>query len=396
LIAIDNTADAELVALARSGDKSAFGQLIERYQQMVKRIALGMIANEDIARELAQEAILQAYLSLDHLRDNTRFKSWLYGITLNICKSYIREQKIDPYSLEALMGGMRCDLIDLSTCSINRHSTVTLDPEEVAEQRELHRLVLNAVQTLSPKERAATLLFYYEQLSLQEIAAILEISVVAVKGRLHRARKQLREQLSAVYADLRDVQYAASSEQRRKTMIKVNIVDVINLIGQQGQSRCTVVLLDEPGRRAVPIWIGQSEGVTISMILHKNPMPRPMTINFTASILAATGSALEEVRIETLKDDVFYAVAKIRSGNTTQELDARPSDALALALLMDSPVYIAEEVLEKCGIALPEGKTLHRLEALDELSSQAGEASTEEERERLYRGALRMLMVDAS
>jgi len=100
------------------------------------------------------------------------------------------------------------------------------------------------------------------------------------------------------------------------------------------------------------------------------------------------------VRIETLKEDVFYAVAKIRSGNTTQELDARPSDALALALLMDSPVYIAEEVLEKCGIALPEGKTLHRLEALDELSSQGGEASTEEERERLYRGALRMLMVD--
>jgi len=388
-------ADAELVALARSGDKSAFGQLIERYQQMVKRIALGMIANEDIARELAQEAILQAYLSLDHLRDNTRFKSWLYGITLNICKSYIREQKTDPYSLEALMGGMRCDVIDLSTCSINRHSTVTLDPQEAAEQRELHHLVLNAVQTLSPKERAATLLFYYEQLSLQEIAAILEISVVAVKGRLHRARKQLRGQLSAVYADLRDVQHAASSEQRRKTMIKVNIVDVINLIGQQGQSRCTVVLLDEPGRRAVPIWIGQSEGVTISMILHKNPMPRPMTINFTASILAATGSALEEVRIETLKDDVFYAVAKIRSGNTTQELDARPSDALALALLMDSPVYIAEEVLEKCGIALPEGKTLHRLEALDELPTQAGEASTEEERERLHRGALRMLMVDA-
>jgi RNA polymerase sigma factor (sigma-70 family) len=379
-------ADAELVALARSGDKSAFGQLIERYQQMVKRIALGMIANEDIARELAQEAILQAYLSLDHLRDNTRFKSWLYGITLNICKSYIREQKTDPYSLEALMGGMRCDVINLSLAA--------LDPEEAAEERELHRLVLNAVQTLSPKERAATLLFYYEQLTLQEIAAILEVSVVAVKGRLHRARKQLREQLSAVYADLRDVQYATSSEQRRKTMIKVNIVDVINLIGQQGQSRCTVVLLDEPGRRAVPIWIGQSEGVTISMILHKNPMPRPMTINFTASILAATGSALEEVRIETLKEDVFYAVAKIRSGNTTQELDARPSDALALALLMDSPVYIAEEVLEKCGIALPEGKTLHRLEALDELSSQGGEASTEEERERLYRGALRMLMVD--
>src|SRR5437870_4092084 len=139
-------ADAELVALARSGDKSAFGQLIERYQQMVKRIALRMIADEDIARELAQEAILQAYLSLDHLRDDTRFKSWLYGITLNVCKSYIREQKTDPYSLEALMGGIGCDVINLSLAA--------LDPQEAAEQRELHRLVLNAVQTLSPKDRS--------------------------------------------------------------------------------------------------------------------------------------------------------------------------------------------------------------------------------------------------
>jgi len=387
LIAIDNMADAELVALARSGDKSAFGQLIERYQQMVKRIALGMIANEDIARELAQEAILQAYLSLDHLRDDTRFKSWLYGITLNVCKSYIREQKINPLSLEAIMGGMRCD--------ISFFLEATADPQVVAEERELHRLVLAAVQSLSPKERVTTLLFYYEQFSLQEIAAILGISVVAVKGRLHKARKQLREQLASVYSAKAEGKQTTPLKRRRKTMVKTTVVDVVNLIGRQGQSRCVVVLFDEAGRRALPIWIGQSEGVTISMILHKNPMPRPMTINFTASILAATGSALEEVRIETLKEDVFYAVAKIRSGNTTQELDARPSDALALALLMDSPVYVAEEVLEKCGIALPEGKTLHRLEALDELSTQLGEASTEEERERLHRGALRMLMVDA-
>jgi len=69
-----NKADSELVALALAGDKDAFGQLIERYQHMVRRIALGMVAQEEIARELAQEALLQAYLSLDHLRDISRFK----------------------------------------------------------------------------------------------------------------------------------------------------------------------------------------------------------------------------------------------------------------------------------------------------------------------------------
>ena len=94
-----NNTDTELVALARTGDKDAFGQLIERHQQMVRRIALGLVADEEIARELAQEAILQAYLSLDHLRDNTRFKSWLYSIALNVCRGYIRDQKTNPFSL---------------------------------------------------------------------------------------------------------------------------------------------------------------------------------------------------------------------------------------------------------------------------------------------------------
>ena len=76
---MDQIADAELVAQALGGNKEAFGQLVERHQQMVERIAKKMVTDEWIAHELAQEAILQAYLSLNHLRDASRFKSWLYG-----------------------------------------------------------------------------------------------------------------------------------------------------------------------------------------------------------------------------------------------------------------------------------------------------------------------------
>src|SRR5690349_5915377 len=108
---MDQITDAELVAQARGGDKEAFGHLVERYQQMVERIARKMVAEEWIAHELAQEAILQAYLSLDHLRDPSRFKSWLYGITLNICRSYLQNQKMDILSLETIMGGVRSDHI---------------------------------------------------------------------------------------------------------------------------------------------------------------------------------------------------------------------------------------------------------------------------------------------
>jgi RNA polymerase sigma factor (sigma-70 family) len=193
-----NKTDAELVALARRGEREAFGQLVERYERMARRIAFGMVANEEVARELAQEAILAAYLSLAHLRDETRFRSWLYGIVLNVCRSYLRERKGDPCSLEELMevmggmGGMRYDL--------SLFTQATVDPQRVAEERELQRIVLEAVQHLSPKDRTATLLFYYEQLSLEEIARVSGVSVTAVKGRLHRARKQLRTRLSPLYS----------------------------------------------------------------------------------------------------------------------------------------------------------------------------------------------------
>jgi DNA-directed RNA polymerase specialized sigma24 family protein len=87
---------ASLIALARCGNKQAFSELIERYQAMAQIITLRLVGNIDIAREMAQEAMLQAYLSLDHLRDDARFKGWFYGIVLNVCRSYLREQKKAP------------------------------------------------------------------------------------------------------------------------------------------------------------------------------------------------------------------------------------------------------------------------------------------------------------
>src|SRR5258706_9838063 len=344
---MDEKSDAELIVLARGGDKNAFGHLARRYQPMAERIAMGMVSNVFLAQELAQEAILQAYLSLDHLRDKDRFKSWLYGITLNVCRGYLRDQKIDFYSLEALMGGMS---IDATTFSDG-----LLDPEAIAEGRELHRTILRAVNALSPRERAATLLFYYEQLSLREVAAMLGISLVAVKGRLFKARKQLKEELLTHFDGEKE---DSSLRRRRRTMIQVTIVDAVRL---QKQKISAVVLLDEVGHRALGIWIGEAEATMIDMGLSQTELPRPMTMNFMASILKAAGATLEEVRIETLKDEIFYATAKIHNGDTVNEIDARPSDAIALAVVTGSPVFVVEEILEKCGVALPEGKTLHRV-----------------------------------
>jgi bifunctional DNase/RNase len=198
-------------------------------------------------------------------------------------------------------------------------------------------------------------LFYYEQLSLQEIAAILGVSVTAVKGRLHKARKRLAEQLWALYAEM---ERAVPIEARRQAMVKVTIADVVKReqAGEQpGHPRVhyIIVLLDEAGRRALPIWVGPWEGTALAVGLRGVSTCRPLTFNLMVSLLEAADTKIDEVRVEALKEGTFYGVVKLRSGDTIQEVDARPSDALALAVLTGSPIFAAEEVLTRAGIAIP-------------------------------------------
>ena len=393
--------DAELLAAARDGNKDAFGYLVERYQHMTERVAQRMVGNAYIAQELAQEAFLQAYLSLDRLRNDGSFAGWLYGITLNVCRTYLRSLKIDVRSLEALMGGMLIDPLLLSEGVI--------DPLALAEEHEVAKVILRSVYTLSPAEREATLLFYYAQFRLSEIAVILGISVVAVKGRLHKARKQLKDDLSAWFEVTSVPQVWA---RRRKTMIQVSVVDSVTVMNKEASRPpySVVVLHDEAHHRALGIWVGQAEAFAIDRGLRQSPLPRPMTINFIASILHSLGAVLEEVRIKSLKEEIFYATARIRSDNTLHEIDARPSDAIALAVATGSPVFVSEEILDMAGVALPEGKMLHRIDATtaaeqsEQHTAEAGEAGeagealvleedfTKSECKRNFQRVLRILM----
>lgn len=182
--------DSELIQLTKDGDKTAFSQLVLRYQPMAQRLAVRVVGQEDLAQELVQESMLQAYLSIEKLNDATRFKSWLYGIVLNVCRNYWRRQKVVSFSLETILSN------SMDTSRLLADSS--LSPQQALEQEEIRLELQNAVDTLSEKNRAATLLFYDEQLSLREVANRLNISTAAVKGRLHKARHQLKAQLLPV------------------------------------------------------------------------------------------------------------------------------------------------------------------------------------------------------
>ena len=332
---MEKITDVELVAKVRLGNKEAFGQLVERYQQMVGHIAKKMIADEWVARELAQEAILQAYLSLDHLRDASRFKSWLYGITLNICRSYLHDQKMDMLSLETIMGGVRSDTI--------ANFDDTVDPQSIAEAHDLHRLVLAVLDELSSRDKEATLLFYYEQLTLQEIADLSGVSVGAIKGRLHRARKQLQERLSIEYVP-----------EQRKEQSKMNLKEVtIEAVREHsGTRQCFMVLKNDDDARLV-ICIGRAEALTIAAGLTEISPPRPMTAHLMVSLFEVSGLQLKEVSIKAYKDDIFYAVITVIKGKKEHDLDARPSDALALAVLMKRPIFVADTLMKQFEHAIP-------------------------------------------
>lgn len=350
--------DPELVELARRGNKKAFGELADRYQESGRKIALRMVADEEVVQELVQEALLEAYLSLGRLRQPEKFRSWLCGIVLNLCRSYLREQK--------RRGGTNASERAGESFVWSKLQSGLPGPEEVAEAREQHRLVLEAIEELPFDQREATLLFYFEFLSLREIAAVAGISLGAVKVRLHRARNQLRERLLQKYPE---IQPATPAQERRKKMIRVSIADVIRPNG-----KTVLLLLDESEQRVLPIWIGEFEGMQIVMGLRGFDTLRPMTFNFIASLLEALGAELQEARVEALKEETFYGVAKLRIGGATKEVDARPSDVLALAARTGSPIYVAKEVMEQAGKTIKEGIGMPAdLQEVDEMPVPTGE-----------------------
>ena len=372
------SSDSDLVEQVRAeGDKQAFGMLIERYQLGALQMASRIIEDRELARELVQEAMLEAYLSLPSLQQPDRFQSWLYGIVLNACRNHRRRQRYDPLSLEAISGGLEATHLLLVS-----HEP---DPQTMVEARELHELVLSAIDTLSPANRQAVLLYYYEQLTLREISMTLGIPMSAVKGRLHKTRRQLKAYFTTIashdpwVAKPAPFSIEEPIQERKEAMIEVQIVDVV-VTDHENQERYIIILLDEAGQRILPIWVGNFEGYNIAIELLDVPTSRPMTYSFMANLLQATGAVLEEIQISYLHEITYYATVVLRVGETTHKIDARPSDAIALALHMKSKIYVADTILERAGQAIPESRKHKPLgKGLEQLVAKLEQAKREQE-----------------
>lgn len=125
----------------------------------------------------------------------------------------------------------------------------------------------------------------------------------------------------------------------------------VTTIAVDAATRSPIVLLEDgTGRRALPIYIGEDQAKAIGSALRNITPPRPGTHDLFVSLLDAWDLTLDRVVIHSLKDSTFYAILIVKQGETKQEIDARPSDAIALAIRANAPIWVMEEVVADASI----------------------------------------------
>jgi RNA polymerase sigma factor (sigma-70 family) len=171
-----------LVLAAQRGDLDAFGQVVERFQKMAYAVAYATVGDAHLAEDAAQEAFIEAYLSLPKLREPAAFPGWFRRIVFKRGDRLIRGKRLATLPIEVA----------------GEVAAREPGPAVIAEARELRRQVQAAIDELPEPDRMLVMLFYLAGYAQQEIAAIAELPVATVKKRLYRARQRLRAQLDGL------------------------------------------------------------------------------------------------------------------------------------------------------------------------------------------------------
>lgn len=182
--------EAQMISAILDGNAELYHTLIKPYERMVYRMALSFLKNESEAEDVAQEAFLKAFRDLADFRGDSKFSTWLISIALNEARKRLRR-----------LGAIRMESLDEPAEDGARVSPALLMdwreiPSEALERREVRALLEQAIGQLSSIYREVFVLRDMEELSIEETALTLSISISSVKVRLHRARILLQKQLA--------------------------------------------------------------------------------------------------------------------------------------------------------------------------------------------------------
>ena len=180
----DQTSLALLIERAAAGDTVAFEQIMIQAQQRVMAVTWRMLGNEADARDASQEVFLRVYKYLKRFRQDQDFFAWLYGITVNVCRDFLKERQHH---------GNR--FVSLSEGAEGAHFEITAehaDAESIVVQAQQRELIAKAIALLPFKERASIVLRDMEGCSTEEVAQIMKSSATTVRSQISSARKKIR------------------------------------------------------------------------------------------------------------------------------------------------------------------------------------------------------------
>jgi len=179
---LSECAESRLIRRLQNGDISALGELFELFKDMVYRTALAITRDERAAEDVLQESFIRLYTYAPSIDAGRPLKPWLYRVVVNLSYDWFSKRRVmQPLDdvLEWLSG----------------LPSVFTPPDRKAEEQELFGMVRDVVAELPVTHQAVIILFYLENLSIEEIAEVMELPVGTVKSRLYYARKRLRDAL---------------------------------------------------------------------------------------------------------------------------------------------------------------------------------------------------------
>jgi RNA polymerase sigma factor (sigma-70 family) len=175
---VDRDQDLKCIEKILDGDRNAYAFLVDRYKDMAYSLALRMVRNREEAEEIAQDAFVKAFRSLSSFKGNSRFSTWLYKIVYNTSISSLRKKEIEKLDL---------DEASLPAADITESSSAYASLNNAERSKFLEK----ALEVLDEDERFLIIMYYYEELDIDELAAITSLTKTNTKVRLFRSRKKM-------------------------------------------------------------------------------------------------------------------------------------------------------------------------------------------------------------
>ena len=204
--------DLDLVHASKTGDVTAFEQLVKRYDRKLLRIAQSVTHNREDSQDVVQEAFLKAYQNLSAFREDSKFSTWLIRITVNQSLMKLRKQRTTKE--ESLNEDFQAEG-DIGPIEVTDWAP---NPEQLYWASELRTILINCLEELSPILRTVFVLRDIEGLTIDQTVEVLNVSETAVKARLWRARLQLRELLCEYFRKHKECRDQPGNRQRNQTV----------------------------------------------------------------------------------------------------------------------------------------------------------------------------------